>query len=785
MSFLSGAPQLGVPSSKKNSNSLSLSGAPSLAPRRANIQTDGHDGGDSEADLFEQILAGERKESQKKKKKKKRKKKSSKAIDSDSRESRERRSNRQEKPPESRAGATKSGEAAVRSDDSFASSSFGGGYVPSALSGPTSRMNGRDASVADRALASIGDLDSQLFGLSGNSMGGKRNSSGAASTSNPPKQKAENTNLSFGDSWDDDIDDLLDEGKPVASNTRNNTNTKSSAPKKEDKDEQSRMRAELGLEESGDYLMESFASNDNAGALQTDSSAVGYQPSGMTGRRNDPSPGDDDEDDIDMGGYKPWEKASVNVESSKHTSSSKASPLRSKRSPSALLGSSTKSSSESRTELPSARARPLDDQSAHNGRGGPKENNIFSATNSPPDTTKILGSDEIRPRAREAASDLGAVRTLKRQIESLEANANSMKRRAEHERRAREAEFESKLSLQAAAAASDKRDLKLALERQEDAVLRLKRANTDLQQQLTERLAKFQRERDESSKSNREQLERLVKLHESQVSSLRSEFQSKSEAAEAIHAREVASIEKRMEHAENMAKLAAQVNDCTAGVDTLRKKVEAESDASQAARLAQVEARERMVAEMENNVREMRARSDAEYKRLKSMMATLEVTQSRFGAGQEEDRVRLREEHARLEAMQVSLETERNLVRQDIAKERDALRADRASFETERRDWREQSAKEKAELDDRKAMLESKEKMQRDFESKLRRQDEDLQRRTRTFEEQRSSILEELKEEVTVSREKNAELERIRLELNMERTAMDTDKKNMEKDMKK
>ena len=348
-----------------------------------------------------------------------------------------------------------------------------------------------------------------------------------------------------------------------------------------------------------------------------------------------------------------------------------------------------------------------------------------------------------------------------------------------------QAEFESKLSLQAATAASDKRDLKLALERQEDAVLRLKRSNTDLQQQLADRLAKFQRERDEASQSNREQLDRLVQLHESQVSSLRSEFKSRSEAAEAIHTRELAAVEERVKQAEQLAKLAAQVDDCASGVETLRRKVENDSDAGEAARLAQVEARERVALEMEKNVREMRARADTEYKRLQGMMATLEVTQNRFSAGQDEDRVRLREEHARIEAMQVSLDTERTLVRQELSKDRDALRADRAAFEAERRSWRSQSASEKSALEDRKAQINASEASRQEWESQLRRDEEDLKRRMREFDEQRSASMRQLEEEVTMSREKTSELERMKMELNMERTAMEVDKKNMEADMKK
>ena len=181
----------------------------------------------------------------------------------------------------------------------------------------------------------------------------------------------------------------------------------------------------------------------------------------------------------------------------------------------------------------------------------------------------------------------------------------------------------------------------------------------------------------------------------------------------------------------------------------------------------------------------MRARADTEYKRLQNMMATLEVAQNRFGAGQDEDRVRLREEHARLEAMQVSLETERTMVRQELSKDRDALRADRAAFEAERRAWRTQCATEKSTFEGRKTQLDAIEASHHEWELQLRRDGEDLKRRMRAFEEQRSSSMKQMEEEVELNREKSSELERMKLELDMERTAMEVDKKNMKQDTKK
>jgi hypothetical protein len=88
------------------------------------------------------------------------------------------------------------------------------------------------------------------------------------------------------------------------------------------------------------------------------------------------------------------------------------------------------------------------------------------------------------------------LRQLTRTIDSMETTRASIARRTEHDKKALVAEYESKISLIGAERESEKRDMQLSMDRQQDTILRLKRSATDLQQQLTDKVAASQRERE-------------------------------------------------------------------------------------------------------------------------------------------------------------------------------------------------------------------------------------------------------------------------------------------------
>ena len=425
MSFLSNAPPLGGVASGTASSGLSLSGAPSLSRPKKTPAFD--DGGEDADDLFGQILAGERKHSTKSstmksartRTKKKAKKKSSKNGKS---KHRSKHRGDDENTGARSSAASKSGEAATRDDASMPS--FGGGYVPSAVSGPSSR---RGASIADRTLASMGDLDSQLFGI-----GSSNTRSGATTAPANKKQvetkKATTTDLSLGDSWDDDIDDLLDEGKPVGSSGATSPKRDGDNARRQMDDDQSRMRAELGLEESGDYLMDSFASSTNGDLSSPKASGGvggGYRPSAMNSNQ------DDSLDNVDIGGYKPWEKQA----SPKAKSSSLSSSSSSYTAYPSTTSSSTQPQQAANVASSSSSSSP---SSPRNDKRTRRENNNEESSITSSSRGIRSGTTTSTVSRTSTASNAAAVRTLKRQIDSLEANAASASRRSDHERRARE-----------------------------------------------------------------------------------------------------------------------------------------------------------------------------------------------------------------------------------------------------------------------------------------------------------------------------------------------------------
>ena len=311
MSFLSNAPSLASSRPASNNNSLSLGGAPSLTGTKNQ-----HNTGTGATSLMDEILGGvsdqETSPTAKKEKKKKHRSKKHKSKSKD-RSSRRRdgnskkNSSNNEDPASSgtsssstssTTGAAKAGEVAQRTSNSS-------GYFPGA-STRTKRNNA--SNIASRALGSMGDLDSDLFGLGGNSGGStnktrqnnnhnnNNNTGAAAVTKNSPKSQ---TVDSFDDSWGDvSMDDLLMDGKPLETKTtastrhstttagggygnngRDNIATKKDTTTALSTEEQLRRELGLGLEDSMDLGMDdSLGGGDGGGG-------GGYNPS-WGGKRN-------------------------------------------------------------------------------------------------------------------------------------------------------------------------------------------------------------------------------------------------------------------------------------------------------------------------------------------------------------------------------------------------------------------------------------------------------------------------------------------------------------------
>jgi predicted nucleic acid-binding Zn-ribbon protein len=180
-------------------------------------------------------------------------------------------------------------------------------------------------------------------------------------------------------------------------------------------------------------------------------------------------------------------------------------------------------------------------------------------------------------------------------------------------------------------------------------------------------------------------MERMNELHSKQIESIKMNHLNEMKSKEAIYNDKIKNIETKYNGMLSISQLTKDVNACTSNMSELTKKVNDNINVSYESRIASLDARESIIAEMEKNIRDTKKRSDDEYARLQSMIATLEVTQNRLTTSTNEDRIRLREEHARLEASQVSLETERTVVRNGLSKERDDLRKEKHQFDALKR----------------------------------------------------------------------------------------------------
>ena len=134
-------------------------------------------------------------------------------------------------------------------------------------------------------------------------------------------------------------------------------------------------------------------------------------------------------------------------------------------------------------------------------------------------------------------------------------------------------------------------------------------------------------------------------------------------------------------------------------------------------------------------------------------------------------------------AAQVALETERTVVRNGLSKERDGLRQERHQYELEKREWREKHEHELQMLKDGKNNLKLSEIELDEKKLQLKRSESNIGLMKNELAQKRTMMMEEMEQEMVRNRQERTELERFKLELNMEKTSLGVDQKNMKVDM--
>ena len=206
-----------------------------------------------------------------------------------------------------------------------------------------------------------------------------------------------------------------------------------------------------------------------------------------------------------------------------------------------------------------------------------------------------------------------------------------------------------------------------------------------------------------------ETVEKAKRFFEERVASLQKEL----EAARAdFEVKQLALKEERQGLAE-LRSVGAGLESSVKLLEELSLKFTDRFESSEHSRSVQLEAREKLVAQVEQNAREQREKATQEASRLQAIVESLEASNQLVHVRHEEERCRLREEHSRLDALKLTLTTEAEIIRNDVAEERIRLRDEKERWEPYKR---EQEANIALQLEEARSMWRKYYKEQADFE---------------------------------------------------------------------
>jgi hypothetical protein len=120
-----------------------------------------------------------------------------------------------------------------------------------------------------------------------------------------------------------------------------------------------------------------------------------------------------------------------------------------------------------------------------------------------------------------------------------------------------------------------------------------------------------------------------------------------------IHLEELDSVRERGANAKSLEDLAHKVSTSAGLLKLLEQQVRSGSLASESSREAQLEARERLINDMEESARRNQQRAEEECLRLQGLLASTATAVSALRSGNAEERERMRAEHERLLDFQV------------------------------------------------------------------------------------------------------------------------------------
>jgi len=180
------------------------------------------------------------------------------------------------------------------------------------------------------------------------------------------------------------------------------------------------------------------------------------------------------------------------------------------------------------------------------------------------------------------------------------------------------------------------------------------------------------RHREESKYSAEKQAQELADLErrkDEEIVSVERRHADTVNALKRIHTEELAALRERSKDGAALDQLAGQLKSASGSIKLLEEQLVSKYRGLDAAKDGQMEARERLLAEMEEKARLRAETAEAEGYRLKGLLMHMEHVATSLRSQGSEEKERLRQEHQRLHSMQLALEAERHAMQARLSEE--------------------------------------------------------------------------------------------------------------------
>lgn len=250
--------------------------------------------------------------------------------------------------------------------------------------------------------------------------------------------------------------------------------------------------------------------------------------------------------------------------------------------------------------------------------------------------------------------------------------------------------------------------------------------------------------------------------HDIEVSSLERRHKDSIAALKSIHEDELTAAREKIKSGEVFENIAGQMRHTSGSIKLIEEQLNARHRMIEATREGHIDAREKLLEDLEKKAKERVEAAEAEGYRLKGILSHMEQVMAGMRSQGADERERLKQEHARLEALQKALEAEKMAMHarnsedlayikqraKDVDADLNRLMQEKRLFQEERVAMERKVDQERADLASEiaahKRNKELHENKFQDDEAKLNRAREELNAEKRHFERRKAAAMEEL-----------------------------------------